>query len=204
MGRVQAPREISDKDLVRALRALADPSRFRMVQEIAAAGELSCGQIAEKFDVSQPTISHHLKILADAGVTNNVEWTSTSKPAEAYRSAHVFCLPSISEAMPFSVIEAMLCGCPVVATDVGNVQEMLQETGIAVTPNDPEALAGALVALLGEDGEFLREALAAAALERALGIYTIESSTGRYRRLYHAALREPSRVVEREPACSST
>jgi DNA-binding transcriptional ArsR family regulator len=60
--------EPSDRELIRALKALADPMRFRMVQEIAEAGELSCGQVAEKFDVSQPTISHHLKILLDAGL----------------------------------------------------------------------------------------------------------------------------------------
>ncbi len=60
--------DISDPQLIRALRALADPTRFRMVQEIAAAGELSCGAVAERFDVSQPTISHHLKILMDAGL----------------------------------------------------------------------------------------------------------------------------------------
>ena len=65
MGEAQ---EISDQDIVRALKALADPTRFRMVQEIAAAGELSCGQLTERFDVSQPTISHHLKLLQDAGL----------------------------------------------------------------------------------------------------------------------------------------
>jgi len=48
MGEAQ---EISDQDIVRALKALADPTRFRMVQEIAAAGELSCGQLTERFDV---------------------------------------------------------------------------------------------------------------------------------------------------------
>jgi ArsR family transcriptional regulator len=59
---------MNDRELIRALKALADPTRFRMVQEVAAAGELSCGQIAEHFDVSQPTISHHLKILSDANI----------------------------------------------------------------------------------------------------------------------------------------
>jgi len=59
---------VDDKDLVRVLRALADKGRFRMVQEIAAAGELSCGQVVERFNLTQPTISHHLKILSDAGV----------------------------------------------------------------------------------------------------------------------------------------
>jgi ArsR family transcriptional regulator len=68
MGKGAPARGIDDRQLVRALKALADPSRFRMVQEIASAGELTCSQVAERFDVSQPTISHHLKILGDAGI----------------------------------------------------------------------------------------------------------------------------------------
>jgi len=63
-----AREDMTDREIVRALKALADPTRFRMVQEIAAAGELSCGQLTERFDVSQPTISHHLKLLMDAGL----------------------------------------------------------------------------------------------------------------------------------------
>lgn len=59
---------MEDWELVRALKALGDAKRFRMVQEIATAGELSCGQIAERFALAQPTISHHLKILIDAGL----------------------------------------------------------------------------------------------------------------------------------------
>ncbi|HXJ18640.1 MAG TPA: metalloregulator ArsR/SmtB family transcription factor [Polyangia bacterium] len=61
-------RALDDRALVRALKALGDPTRFRMVQEISAAGELSCGQVAELFDVSQPTVSHHLNVLIEAGV----------------------------------------------------------------------------------------------------------------------------------------
>jgi ArsR family transcriptional regulator len=59
---------VEDQHLIRVLKALAHPIRFRMVQEIAAAGELSCGGLGEKFDVSQPTVSHHLKILGDSGL----------------------------------------------------------------------------------------------------------------------------------------
>jgi ArsR family transcriptional regulator len=61
-------RELDDHALVRALRALGDSTRFRMVREVAAGGELCCGQVAERFDVTQPTISHHLKVLFAAGV----------------------------------------------------------------------------------------------------------------------------------------
>ena len=59
---------MDDERLVRVLKALADPKRFRMVQEIAAAGELGCGRLGERFALSQPTVSHHLKILNDAGI----------------------------------------------------------------------------------------------------------------------------------------
>ncbi len=59
---------MNDRNLVRVLKALADANRFRMVQVIAAAGELSCGEVGGRFHLAQPTISHHLKILTDAGV----------------------------------------------------------------------------------------------------------------------------------------
>ena len=59
-----------EKRLIRVLKALANGTRLRMTREIADAGELSCGQVAEHFDLSQPTISHHLRILLNAGLVD--------------------------------------------------------------------------------------------------------------------------------------
>src|SRR5215472_16127501 len=59
---------MDERTMIRVLKALAHPRRFRMVEESARAGELSCGQVGGCFEVAQPTISHHVKILADAGV----------------------------------------------------------------------------------------------------------------------------------------
>lgn len=59
---------MNDDRLVRVLKALAEPKRFRMVQTLVEAGELSCGQLGESFNLAQPTISHHVKILTDAGL----------------------------------------------------------------------------------------------------------------------------------------
>jgi ArsR family transcriptional regulator len=59
---------MDETKLLRVLKALADPKRFRMLQQIASAGELTCGQVGDRFDLSQPTISHHLKILTEAGL----------------------------------------------------------------------------------------------------------------------------------------
>ncbi len=56
--------------LARALKALAEPLRLRALSLIATspAGEVSVCDIAELTDVSQPTVSHHLKVLKDVGL----------------------------------------------------------------------------------------------------------------------------------------
>jgi ArsR family transcriptional regulator len=54
------------KDLVRIAKALGDPTRLRIYEEISASEEMFCKQIVEKYHLTPGTISHHLKILADA------------------------------------------------------------------------------------------------------------------------------------------
>ena len=57
-------------DLARTLKALADPTRLRLVSMVAAheGGEACVCELAEPLGLTQPTISHHLKILVDAGI----------------------------------------------------------------------------------------------------------------------------------------
>lgn len=59
---------VEDGQVVGFLKALAHPKRFKMVQLLAEGGEMSCGALGQKFDRSQATISHHLKLLVDSGV----------------------------------------------------------------------------------------------------------------------------------------
>ena len=56
--------------LARLLKALADPVRLRLVSMVAAAddGEACVCELTEPLGLSQPTISHHLKVLVDAGI----------------------------------------------------------------------------------------------------------------------------------------
>jgi polysaccharide biosynthesis protein PelF len=126
-------------------------------------------------------------IVAEHHLENVVEWGETSKAHEAYNAAHVFVLSSISEGMPYGVLEAMLSGCPIVATDVGNVSDVLSGTGVVVKPKDHEDLARGLLSVLdGPDAEMHRERLAQRALERAHQEYTIEKCVTRFRGLYEA------------------
>lgn len=67
------------------------------------------------------------------------------------RAVDVYVLSSAWEAFPIGVLEALACGVPQVATDVGGTREAVDdETGILVRPGDPPALAEALVALLSD------------------------------------------------------
>lgn len=55
--------------LARALKALADPARLRILSLVAAApeGEICVCELPAPLGLSQPTVSHHLKVLVDAG-----------------------------------------------------------------------------------------------------------------------------------------
>ena len=57
-------------DLARTLKALADPARLRLVSMVAAheGGEACVCELTEPLGLTQPTVSHHLKILVDAGI----------------------------------------------------------------------------------------------------------------------------------------
>ncbi|QSE89880.1 helix-turn-helix transcriptional regulator [Rhodococcus pseudokoreensis] len=57
-------------DLARMFRALGDPVRLRLLSLVAshAGGEACVCDISETFDLTQPTISHHLKVLRSAGL----------------------------------------------------------------------------------------------------------------------------------------
>lgn len=94
-------------------------------------------------------------------------------------------LPSISDAMPMVVLEAMALGVPTVATDVGDVREVLEVgAGVWVPAGDPEAFADACVTLLGD-----RERLAAAAATArgAAHDYDARTMVARYAALFDAA-----------------
>jgi ArsR family transcriptional regulator, arsenate/arsenite/antimonite-responsive transcriptional repressor len=55
---------------IRVAKALGDPTRFGMLKAIAARGELSCAELTAFARLAQATVSHHLKVLSDAGLVS--------------------------------------------------------------------------------------------------------------------------------------
>ena len=91
---VAAPLSETDaEDLARVFAALADPVRLRLLSLIAEAGEVCSCDLLETLGKSQPTVSHHTKALADAGLITGekegrwVWWSVVPERLKAVRSA---------------------------------------------------------------------------------------------------------------------
>ena len=53
---------ITPQHVIKITKALADPTRFRLLQSIANARERCCGELARDFPITQATVSQHLKV----------------------------------------------------------------------------------------------------------------------------------------------
>lgn len=79
--------------LAGAFAALADPVRLRLLALVAAAGEMCSCDLVEPLGKSQPTVSHHTKVLAEAGLIVGerrgrwVWWSVVPEQLEMLRSA---------------------------------------------------------------------------------------------------------------------
>ena len=99
----------------------------------------------------------------DLGIASMVQFSGAVAPDQMpayYQAADLLCLPSFSEGMPCVAVEAMACGKPVVASQVGGVPELVDaQSGILVPPGDPEALCEALLQAAGRawDAQAIRQ-----------------------------------------------
>lgn len=126
-------------------------------------------------------------LVSELGLESAVSFEGrTSDPLAAYHSVDVVAMSSISEGLPYGVLEAMMSGVVVVSTDVGGISEALGGVGALVPPRDPEAFAAACVRLLRDRD--LRDRLGRMARERAAQDFTVEQMIDSYRQVYRAVL----------------
>lgn len=96
---------------------------------------------------------YYRNLLLKTGVPESsfeFQQLSYSQMPDLYRSGEILVLPSFSESFPMSILEAMASGLPVVASDVGDVPELVidGQTGFKITPGDSAALAEKINLLL--------------------------------------------------------
>jgi glycosyltransferase involved in cell wall biosynthesis len=118
--------------------------------------------------------------------------------AERVRQADVLVQPSLTDACPFPVCEAMACGVPVVGTRAGGIPELVEDgvTGLITESGDPPALAAALGRLLSDDA--MRLKMGRNGRERAERLFSWDRAAEALDRCYRRALGgSPRRCVQR-------
>lgn len=152
---------------------------FNLVHDVIGIleGGLRCVVVGDPFSQSElAEISirgHEKKIL-------NVGKVSDSELNDLYSQASFFFFPSLYEGFGIPPLEAMLTGCPVLASNCSSVPEVVGEAGILFDPSDLASLRNGLSRVLQADG---REKLIALGIERARN-FSWKAVIERYATLY--------------------
>jgi glycosyltransferase involved in cell wall biosynthesis len=99
-------------------------------------------------DISESISSY----IMDKSLTNKIVLHGSQNNVIPFlRSSSIYLCSSLRELLPMSILEAMNCGLPIIATNVGGIPELLgknNEYGILVPPKNPEAIAAAIESLI--------------------------------------------------------
>lgn len=151
--------------------------------------------------VGEGELDHPLRTAAvNLGVSDRVHFLGRRENMpEVYGALDVLALPSFSEGLPLTVIEAAACGVPIVATPVGDIPRVVinGQTGLLVEPGNPRALRDALSHVL--DGPTAEMGKAARAL--AVKEFGVQAMADAYDAFYRRALGwpPPRDIVEAAP-----
>lgn len=131
------------------------------------------------------------ELAEQLGVQENLYfpgWITGAEKDRMLQEAALFFLPSYTEAMPMSILEAMGAGLPVVSSNVGGIPRLVEDgkTGYLCEPGDAQAFADAIVSLLNDEQKRTQMG------QNSLGIlketYTLEAHITQIARIYNALL----------------
>ena len=161
-----------EKGLITLLKAFARVRHLRAGMKLAMVGN---GSMLESLQAEASAL----------GIREDCVFAlETQQVADWLRSMDIFVLPSLSEALSNALMEAMACGCPVVASNVGGNPELVRngETGLLFEAGDASGLATALQTLI--ENQPLRKRLASAGSEFIREHFSIRVSAERMGEIY--------------------
>ncbi len=109
---------------------------------------------------------------------------------EKYQAADIMVVPSLYDNSPYTCLEAMSCGVPVIGTSSGGMPEYIDDgiSGIIIPPNDPDALSKALLELVNDSEKC--KVYGRAARNKALSVFKREVIAEEITKLYARAKRD--------------
>jgi len=135
-----------------------------------------------------------LEIMArQSGLIENVIFAGFQSPEKVrdfLEQSDLFILPSFAEGVPVSLMEAMACGVPVVASYVGGVVELVEpdKTGLMAYSGDPVSLKNAISSYL--DSAELRERVSKAGREKIVAEFNLDCEVDKLAELFKRAVKK--------------
>ncbi|WP_018126464.1 GT4 family glycosyltransferase PelF [Balneola vulgaris] len=130
-------------------------------------------------DVDKEYVEKCRALIDELNLSDNFRFGGFhNNPSMIFNEGDISILTSISEGFPYTVIESMSCGRPVVATDVGGIKDALEGCGILCKPRAPQEIANGVVKLLNDVN--LRIELGNKSREKVLLNFTTDRSVNSY------------------------
>jgi len=171
------------ENVVRAWALL--PPEMRELIQIACLGTLRPGDSAKPFE----------DVVASCGAARHAHTlgsVSQSDLAALLTGSAALVFPSLQEGFGLPVLEAMACGCPVIASDTSAIPEVAGDAAVLVDPTSPQDIATALQAVLG--GKAVSERLREAGRARS-ALFTWRKAADDHLELFERVLAErPTRI----------
>ena len=132
-------------------------------------------------------------IIEEKGVSQYFSfpgWVKNEKKEKLLQEADLFFLPSYTEGMPMSILEAMGYGLPIVATNVGGIPQLVEngKNGYMVEPGSIDDFAKVILELIGNDE--LIYCMGKESIEKAYEKYSLEKHLEKVCKLYEKAMDE--------------
>lgn len=115
----------------------------------------------------------------------------TREPEKVFNSADIVVISSVTEGLPLTACEAMACGKPIVAADVGGTREAVLGCGTLVKSRNPHAMSEAIIALLRD--EKLRKEYGEAGMKKSRAEFSVKKMVEEYAALYESLVTKKSK-----------
>lgn len=138
------------------------------------------------------TSSKKLDIDLDEKIKNKIiffEWIADEDKIPLYNSCDIFLLPSYDEGLPYSMIEAMAAGLPVISTYIGGIPEVIEKNinGFLLSPGDLKSLKESITKLIQD--KKMRQEMSVNNKEKIKNEYSLESNTVKIKTIYSVLLK---------------
>ena len=206
-----APRQVRDDPFARGVYALKASSDFVIVAVGRLSPEKNFGALIEAMRTvvdarprvravivgAGPAAESLERMVSDHALSENVCFGGYVKHAHLYFGLFdLLVIPSLTEGLPVTLLEAMAADLPVVATAVGDIPKTLGDLGVLVPPGDAAAIAAGILSVIGEYASYRGKASGGSARVRAH--YSSKSAADRYDAVYRSLLGSSAAPGKRE------